>query len=453
MRGVNMLNESQKARAIALWKKYVSETQKPVEPSDDMTDDVLDAERLKVIPLIQELISSFTNGSMSLEDFKTENDSLNKRHRLWGFKGMKGQMFFNMLYNVSSTASLGEKLETMLRRTILAPKDITEAKSKIEMLSQFSDSLASHVQNKRQAPRTGSCLFFISFFWQIQDHEKWPVYYNSIVGTLGDESIWSPTGNYPLDYEQFLNINCELKELFSSVSRQQKSLWQVEHVFWHSVDNGEVPDTPPLGESIKVPGYMVGGLPAGIVPSAVEILPLLAKNDPTIAAACERSGISVEKALEERTSILFRMLGYKVELLGQGHGRAPDGIAISAEFHYAIIYDTKARGDGYSLGTDDRAIREYIEQGKDELRKSGVKNTYFAIISGSFRGDFDDVITTLKIETGIREVLFIEAAALLVLLEAKLKNPDLDLGSSGVQRILAKGGTITTKDMAELLGL
>jgi hypothetical protein len=366
---------------------------------------------------------------------------------------MQGQMFFNMLFNVSNTASLSEKLESMLRQIILVPKDTSEAKSKIETLSQYSDSLAAHVQNKKQAPHTGSCLFFISFFWQIQDHEKWPVYYNSIVSTLANESIWSPTGNYSIDYEQFVNINCELRLLFSSISRQQKTLWQVEHIFWHSVDKVEGTSTSTSDKTIKVTGNIVDGLPTGIIPSAVEILPLLAKNDPTIAAVCERSGISVEKAFEERAAILFRMLGYKVELLGQGHGRAPDGIAISTEFHYAIIYDTKARADGYSLGTDDRAIREYIEQGKDELRKSGVKNTYFVIISSYFKGDFDDVITTLKIETGIREVLFIEASALLVLLEAKLKNPDLDLSSSGVQRILARGGTITTKDMAEYLGI
>jgi hypothetical protein len=54
------------------------------------------------------------------------------------------------------------------------------------------------------------------------------------------------------------------------------------------------------------------------------------------------------------------MLGYETKLLGQGQGRVPDGRALAHDENYAILWDAKIRGDSYSLGTDDRTIREYI---------------------------------------------------------------------------------------------
>lgn len=54
------------------------------------------------------------------------------------------------------------------------------------------------------------------------------------------------------------------------------------------------------------------------------------------------------------------ILGYETKLLGQGKGRVPDGLAVENDNSYAIIWDAKARYDKYSLGTDNRTIREYI---------------------------------------------------------------------------------------------
>lgn len=159
--------------------------------------------------------------------------------------------------------------------------------------------------------------------------------------------------------------------------------------------------------------------------------------------------LSVEKAFEQRISILFSIFGFKVEYLGQGYGRVPDGIAVSSEFHYAIIFDAKVRKDGYTIGTDDRAMREYIFQETGRLKQQGIRNVYYAIISSSFNGDFDDVIRSLKMETDIREVLFIESTALLSMLEQKLRKSDLDLVPKGIQNIFAQSGIITNSDIKE----
>jgi hypothetical protein len=74
------------------------------------------------------------------------------------------------------------------------------------------------------------------------------------------------------------------------------------------------------------------------------------------------------------------------------------------------------------------------------------------IVSSSFSGDHDSEIRNLKIDTNIREVLLVEAKALLELLEAKFRNPEISLGAEGIQNILASSGLLTASDVRSFIG-
>lgn len=442
-----MLNNAQKQKAIDVWN-YYNTNQILVE-----SEEQLDQQRNNAIPYAQEVIKKFLNKSVTLEEFKTEIDGFNKKNSLWGFKGINGQMFFNMLFNTSSGAGMVDKLDDILKTTVPVPKDIAEAKHRVDLLTDFSNSLSSYVSDKRSAPRTGSALFFISYFWQIQNSSLWPVYYKSMVDVFQDLGLWYPKGDYSKDYEEFYLINLELRDIFRKESNNNNTnLWSVEHAFWIWAEKSDE-TTKYLLPDTKEEIVYKSELPTSFIPPVVSILPLLASRDETIENLCIKSGISIEKAFEEKISILFKMLNYKVETLGQGYGRVPDGIAICSEYHYAIIFDAKVRKDGYSLGTDDRAIKEYIFHETERLKRQGIKNVYFAIISSYFRGDFDVIIRSIKMETEIRELLFIEATGLLTILEQKLRNPDLDLGSKGIQSLFAQSGVLENKDIKQYLGV
>ena len=447
-----MLNQTQKSKVIEIWDYYIKNRMKFINASEEYTQEELDQEREKVIFEAKKLISGYTTGKLSFEEFKTEIDSLNKRNRLWGFKGMNGQMYFNMLTNSSTGAGLLDNFKSILKETVVIPNDISEAKRKIESLVKFSDSLANYVSDKRQAPRTGSCNFFITYFWQIQDHHKWPIYYKSMLDALLDTGLWSPSGDLPKDYEEFYQLNYEMKAIISEKTKKECTLWDVEHALWVWGIRNEVTDETTSEEIIEAQ-YPASELPTSFIPPVVSILPLLAKNDPQMIEACQKTGISVEKAFEEKISVLFKMLGYKVESMGQGYGRVPDGVAVCSEFHYALIYDAKVRTNGYTVGTDDRAIKEYIFYETDRLKRQGIRNIYFLIISSTFNGDFDDVIRSIKMDTEVRELIFVEAAALLTLLEQKLRNCDLDLGPNGIQSFFAQSGIISNTEMKRLLSL
>lgn len=450
-----MLNDIQRKKAVEVWKSYSKGIKNFINASMEFTQEELDKKRLEIIPEIQAHISKYLTSNISLDVFKTELDGLNKRNRLWGFKGINGQMYFNMLYNTCTGYGLVDKLEAVLLQVLPVPNDITEAKSKITLLTDFSNSLVTYVTDRRQAPRTGSSNFFISYFWQIQDHANWPIFYKSMTEVFEDIGIWSASGDYPNDYESFYNLLLELKDIYKDNSKSELTLWDIEHAFW--VWGGNVPEVKEGGEKADLKEVLntdkSRSLPTSYVPPVVSIVPLLAVNSPDIVEMCKNSGISVEKAFEDKTSILLKMLGYSVESLGQGYGRVPDGIAVSSEFHYAIIFDTKSRKDGYSLGTDDRAFREYIFHETEKLKRRGIRNVYFCVISSFFKGDYDDVIRSMKMETDVREIIFMEASALITILEQKLRNSDLDLGPKGIQAILAQSGTITNSSVKEFLGV
>lgn len=87
-------------------------------------------------------------------------------------------------------------------------------------------------------------------------------------------------------------------------------------------------------------------------PPIIAILPRMAVNDETLVEASKKSGISLERAFEKYIGVAFKILGYQTELLGQGKGRVPDGLALAHEESYAILWDAKVRRDGYSIGTD-----------------------------------------------------------------------------------------------------
>jgi len=147
-----------------------------------------------------------------------------------------------------------------------------------------------------------------------------------MIETLMDVGIWTPSGDVETDYEDFFNLNEEMRAHLRSLEGHSVSLWDVEHAFWwrmqqQSVNIGVVPPLRPI--STGEDGFL--GLPEGYVPPVVSILPLLAVNDEQVAKLCEQTGRSIEKVFEERIAILFKMFGFVVEALGQGYGRMPDG--------------------------------------------------------------------------------------------------------------------------------
>lgn len=140
------------------------------------------------------------------------------------------------------------------------------------------------------------------------------------------------------------------------------------------------------------------------------------------AADAPRRMTPVSTLFERRTAEAFRCLGFEVRELGQGCGRAADCLAIAPVERFAVIIDAKVRRRGYALGTDDRQFCEYATRHTRELAQSGIEKVYFAVVGGGFRQDDLDKLAGFMSGTPIRGAVFIEAAALMKLVNDSIRD-------------------------------
>jgi hypothetical protein len=450
-----MLDEKQKSLALSLFKEY-QEAKNEDGTSPEAVQKERDGKRLELIQnKLLPLVNSFLKGEISIGLFKSQIDSLNKRNPLWGFSAINGQMFFNMLLK---SADSEEECSAELKAAIAKPDSDDIAKSRLKNLLSYVNRLGEKViesgGSAHSKPRPGSIPFFVSYFWQIQAPDCWPVYYNSSVTVLTDNNWWQPSEDLADNYIQFKQLHEELAALFGVAGSPTHGLYDVEHVFWYKGGNptgGDKPQPGATGEEFKKPetpqDTSISRLSESYVPPIIAVLSRLSVNDPETEIAAKNSGISVPRAFEKYINAAFTLLGYETKLLGQGGGRVPDGLALDVDNSYALIWDAKVRKDGYSLGTDDRVMREYITTQSRELkRKKQYKNIYYLVISSSFSEDFDETVRFMKMETDVNEVCLVEAEALIALVDFKLRTPkEIDLGPMGIQRIFCDSGIITAE--------
>ena len=203
--------------------------QTPAQKSSD-----LDKERASLIDgTLKPLLADYLSGKIPLDTFKPKNDGINKEHSLWGFKGIKGQMFFNLVVNGSADATDWEK---ELKAAITVPEDEDAARNRINTFASYVRGIGdAHVKaggSKQGRPKPSSIPFFLSYFWQVQDRQTWPIYYTNAVKTMSALKIWQPSTDLADNYITFKHLYEKLAQKFSLESGKPFGLYDVEHVFW-----------------------------------------------------------------------------------------------------------------------------------------------------------------------------------------------------------------------------
>jgi len=161
----------------------------------------------------------------------------------------------------------------------------------------------------------------------------------------------------------------------------------------------------------------------------------------------EKSAAAKGSEYEKIVAEIFRMLEFEIEFLGQGSGRNPDLILKFRQENTAFIVDAKAYGKGYSLGIDDRAIKEYILHHCPKLYKEGYKKVGFIIVSNSFKSNFDSFINEITWNTDIKRFILLTSEALLYLFAYKMKdNLNLDLI---IEKLISCGSLIEASNIIE----
>lgn len=443
-----MIEKEKIEKVKEIWNDYINSDQLVLDTKGKELPNINEL-RLEAIESLSEIIFQFKNKKLSLGEFKTSIDSFNKRNNLWGFTAIKGQFFFNQLTKNLDDSGI-EKIRELLVETITEPKDIKDALRKIDKLEKYCQNLFTKAKDKRLVPNPKSVCYFLSYFWQVADNEKWAIYYTASIQALDEIGLWKEKTVQQENYEQFYSLNEEIKIALNEYSKRKISNWDVEHAFWHFRGNPNkkiekksrpiiIGDKKKKDENINLIVSASFDLSDFIIPRVSKLVELGNASDKSFT----KKGYEFEKIVAE----VFEQLDFEVESLGQGTGRNPDAIIKFREENTAFLVDAKAYNSGYSLGTDDRAIREYINHYCPKLQKSGYKKIGFIIVSNEFKTNFDNFINEITWDTDIKRFILLTSEALLYLLAFKTKNK-LSLANI-IESIIGFGNPVTAKNIID----
>lgn len=443
------ISELQTKKILSIWDQYIKVNQKVEDTKGKDLGDI-DSKREIACVTLRKYLNDFLAKKIDLGQFKTNVDSFNKQNNLWGFTSIKGQMFFNLMYKTSPNEGGIENLSKLLKKCIIEPRNLEEAKQKIDTLDEYVSLIFKKASDKRRAPNPASITYFLSYFWQFQNISEWPIMYNSMMLSFIDIGIWKSQTSPSLDYERFYQLNEEIKTILSKHTKTTIGNWEAEHAFWNFKRVTAYPKKEKKQKESKVELesskeestiiYKASfNIYDWIIPAVSKLVELGQASDKTAAA----KGVAFEKAV----SSVFEQLGFEVEYLGQGTGRNPDCIIKYRREHTAFLVDAKAYSDGYNPGRDDRAFREYIREWCPKLIDEGLNKIGFIIVSNSFNTKLDSVINDLTWNTDIKRFILFETDALLHLLAFKNKH-NLEF-SEIISQLVGLGSTITTQDIIQ----
>jgi 5-methylcytosine-specific restriction protein B len=171
--------------------------------------------------------------SLDLETFRSQLDAWGRQEGYLSFSGMSGQMFLNQLISYSTEP---EKLVGQLAKWLSIPKSTSEAAKSINELAAYAASIK---QGGRPAPRRS--IYFLSFFWSLQNHNEWPCFWASAEKSLVQLGWLENTDDYG---ELYLN--------FREIIRAAGPSVEVEHVLRYLSDEKFLGIDPSISQRCKL---------------------------------------------------------------------------------------------------------------------------------------------------------------------------------------------------------
>jgi hypothetical protein len=272
--------------------------------------------------------------------------------------------------------------------------------------------------------------------------------YTSLVESLKAIGVWKDLKEQKEVYRNFFEISELIAKIIGQASKRTVSHWEVEHAFWDFQGNPNKPVRPvlpaiqPSGQSQPVISTTSKSVITGSLNLSEYIIPRVAKLI-ELGASSDKHPAEKGKLFEKMVAETFKLMNFDVEELGQGTGRNPDSIVKHREKNTAFIVDAKAYTDGYSLGIDDRAIKEYISFHCPRLQRDGYKKIGFVIVSNSFRSDLDELTNDITWNTDVKRFILLTSEALLYLLAYKTR--DLLSTEQIIETIVSLENPITTE--------
>lgn len=194
--------------------------------------------REQALPELREIVRRFQSADSSAAEFRSAMDSFSKTTKLWGFGGASGQMFLNMLVKATDEGALAHAL----REGLPAPADEDQCRQRFADFLGFVEEARERARSTGVSPPSlGYAPYFLSFFWEAEDRDAWPIYYPNSRDTLAKHGLFRDTG--PLA-ERYLAYRAQIFRLRDELDTDS---WGVEALLWH-LKQAEGPQPEPEGD-------------------------------------------------------------------------------------------------------------------------------------------------------------------------------------------------------------
>ncbi len=228
---MSLLTHSQTQSAIKALDEFLAAA--PGEDGRSLSeagDEVDELRRRAIDQSIRPLVMEFLSESVDLADFRTRIISLNQRNDHWGFLRADGRGFFEASVVVAPDI---KEFEREIREAIAAPTSENGARDKLSRFISFAERHGAAL-GAEGGPAAGSIPYFLSWFWQVQDRDTWPVQHPDCVDGMVPRKLFVPTADLASDYLVFKQTYEELADAFKNRSGRFYGHYEVERVFRHA---------------------------------------------------------------------------------------------------------------------------------------------------------------------------------------------------------------------------
>ncbi len=192
----------------------------------------LDARRRVIQHEIVELVKLYSAGEVGTEEFRATFDR--KTRHEWdgfGFKGMSGAMFLNMMVKYLPDHPA---LEAQLKLVLSLPSNAGDGRQRMREFLEFLEQSISSGQVKKRQTQPARVSFFVPLWWHLHDTEQWPIFYPLSRKALELEGLYSPALDPVGDYFTFRDCFLSLASALGLTS------WEMEHLCaWYGRKNAE----------------------------------------------------------------------------------------------------------------------------------------------------------------------------------------------------------------------
>ncbi len=190
------------------------------------------------------MLDRFLRAETGLAEFAKEGQDFSFAQPHWGFKGF-AQMQLNQYAKVAQEASLVEETERVLRATLAAPGTDAAALTALRDLVDLTKKLAGEAARLGIGkPAPGRVPLVVSYFWEAQDRDHWPVAHRASKEVLAAHGLYhereDPAESYVALRDAILSLGRELGG----------DVWDIEALLWllrPKKVEGETPKPPKPG--------------------------------------------------------------------------------------------------------------------------------------------------------------------------------------------------------------